>query len=294
VARVRTVVVALIGIAVVVFAVRSARRFAVVDRVPRRSDVKSRLPAPVAHRIAEALDQAAIDVPVEQACQVWGGVVAGSAIIAFALGGSWVAGCGGALGAAAAVPIAVLAARHRRARRITAAVPGTVERVASELRAGGTIPTAISAIGTSDAVLAGDFARVQTRLALGAPIAQALEAWVGERPADGVDVAAGALAMCASVGGRSADALDGLASSLRDRLAVAAEARALSAQARMSAVVVGGTPLLYLAWSAVADRRALHTLTATAPGRLCLAVGLALEVLGAWWMRRIIANGSVL
>ena len=55
----------------------------------------------------------------------------------------------------------------------------------------------------------------------------------------GVDASAGALALCASVGGRSADALDGLATSLRDRLAVGAEARALSSQARMSAMVVG-------------------------------------------------------
>jgi len=291
---VRAIIVALIGVTVVLVAMRSARRFAVVDRVPRRVNAPSRLPAPVASRVATALDAAAIDIPAEQACQVWAGVIAGSTLLAFALGGSFVAAAGGALGSAAAVPVAVFAARNRRARRVAVAVPVTVERVASELRAGGTIPTAINAIGSSDAVLAADFTRIQTRLALGAPVAEALAAWASERSAPGVDVTAGALAMCAEVGGRSADALDGLACSLRDRLAVVAEARALSAQARMSAVVVGGTPLLYIGWSAFADRRALHTLTATTAGQLCLLIGLGLEVLGAWWMRRIIVNGSVL
>ena len=151
--------------------------------------------------------------------------------------------------------MALASARGRRARLIAAAVPVTIERIASELRAGGTIATAIGGLARSDGVLATDFARIDARLLLGAPMTDALRTWARERPAPGVDVAAGALAMCATVGGRAADALDGVASSLRDRGAVVAEARALSAQARMSALVVGGMPLLYVAWSALADQR---------------------------------------
>jgi tight adherence protein B len=109
----------------------------------------------------------------------------------------------------------------------------------------------------------------------------------------GVDAAAGALAMCSIVGGRAADALDGLASSLRDRLAVIAEARALSSQARMSAIVIGGAPLVFLVWSAMTDPHALHGMGATAVGRVCIVVGLALEGLGLWWMRRILRAGSI-
>ncbi len=100
--------------------------------------------------------------------------------------------------------------------------------------------------------------------------------------------------MCAAVGGRAADALDGMASSLRDRGAVAAEARSLSSQARMSAVVVGGTPLLYLAWSALVDRDQLHALVGTPTGRVCVVAGIGLEAAGAWWMRRILRAGSYL
>lgn len=290
----RTAVVAIGGVVGVVALTRLARRLAVVDRVPRRVTRKSRLPAPIEHRIAVALDRAAIELSVEHACQVWAGAIAASTLLALGLGGSPIAAFGGALGAFLAIPIAIGTMRHRQARRITAAVPPTIERVASELRAGGTIATAVAGIGASDGVLANDFARVETRVALGASLVDALRAWAHERDADGVDVAAGALAMCATVGGPGADALDGLATSLRDRLGVAAEARALSAQARLSAIVVGGTPLLYIAWSAVADRGALDALTATTAGRLCLLVGLALEVLGAWWMHRILVNGSAL
>ena len=81
------------------------------------------------------------------------------------------------------------------------------------------------------------------------------------------------------MGGRAADAIDGLASSLRHRLDAVAEARSLSAQARLSAVVVGAAPLGYLAFSAMVDPGAVTALVATGVGRVCLVVGLGLEAL---------------
>src|SRR5262249_34259939 len=152
---------AIAGLIGVVLLVRLARRLAVVDRVPRRAPRQSHLPPSIEQRIAVALDRAAIDLSVEHACQVWAGTMAASALLALGVGGSPVAAAGGALGALVAMPVGIGALRHRRARRITAAVPPTVERVASELRAGGTIATAVGGIGESDSALATDFARVE-------------------------------------------------------------------------------------------------------------------------------------
>ena len=92
------------------------------------------------------------------------------------------------------------------------------------------------------------------------------------------------------MGGRAADALDRLASSLRDRLDAVAEAHALSTQARLSAVVVGAAPLGYLAFAAMADARSVTALVSTSVGRGCLVVGITLEALAAVWMRRIVAS----
>jgi tight adherence protein B len=62
----------------------------------------------------------------------------------------------------------------------------------------------------------------------------------------------------------------------------------------MSAIVVGGAPIAYLAWSAIIDPHSVHVLLGTAVGRACLAAGFVLEVLGAWWMRAIVRSGSVM
>ena len=56
---------------------------------------------------------------------------------------------------------------HRRARLVAAAVPDTLEQVGAELRAGGTVATALAAIAGGDGPLAPDLARVEARVRLG-------------------------------------------------------------------------------------------------------------------------------
>jgi tight adherence protein B len=290
--RVRTVILGGLGCVMALGFARAARRYAVSDRLREERHRGSRhLPAWLQERLARALDAAAIDVSPTRAVSTWGWSVTVAAVVGLGAGGRQLA-LGGAVGVAIALPVVVLALRDRRARQIAEAVPDMLEHVAAELRSGGTIMTAIGAVGTGDGPLAPELALVESRVRLGASLSDALRAWAHERVVPGIEASAGALAMCASVGGASADALDGLATSLRDRLAVASEARALSAQARMSAMVVGGAPVAYIAWTAVIDPHSLEVLLGTTIGRACLACGIALEALGAWWMRGIVRSGS--
>ena len=143
--------------------------------------------------------------------------------------------------------------RTRAHRRYAAALPLALEQIAAHLRGGGTVGHGVAALAGGDGPLAGDLRRVQARADLGVGLADALAAWPVERGVGDVRAVAGALAVAETLGGRSAHALDGLAASLRDRIGAAAEARSLSAQARLSAVVVGASPLAYLVFSALVD-----------------------------------------
>lgn len=283
-------VVAVAGGAGVFLLLRAARRFAVVDRL-RSHRRPGRLPGIVRRPLARALDDAALGSTPEQAVEIWLLAAGSVAVVAFGL-----APISGALAAVAMLtggPIALHASRHRRERLIVAAVPDTLDRIGSELRAGGTVTTAVAGIAEGNGVLASDFARVEARVRLGASLSDALRSWARERRAFGVEVAAGALALTTSVGGAAADALDGLASSLRDRMSVVAESRALSAQARYSAWVIGLAPVGYLASTALVDPRSVQLLVGTSAGRVCAVCGLGLELLGAIWMRAILRAGDL-
>jgi len=285
---VHTIVIALVGTVATVWTARAARRYAVVDRVRPLAVSSGRLPGWVHARLARALDAAAVDVSPEHAVQV---VLLGAGCVGvIGLGTSPIV----AVGASTAVVVGAASwlhtARFRRGRQVAAAIPAALDVIAADLRAGGTVATGVATLANGRGPLASDFGRVEARVRLGAALPDALASWAGERRAAGAASVAGALALAGSVGGRCAEALEGLASSLRERAAVIAEARALSAQARYSALVIGLGPIVYLALSAVADRRTLHALVATPAGRTCAVVGIVLELAGALWMRRILAG----
>ena len=156
------------------------------------------------------------------------------------------------------------------------------------MRGGAAVREALT--GSADGTLKPDVERFASRLALGASFEQAAEAWVHERNLPGMESVVGALAVADAVGGPAADALDGLAASLRDRLALADETRALTAQSRASAWVVGLAPVGYLGFAGAVDRRSAGLLVDRPLGRVCLVAGLTLELAGVWWMRRLLAE----
>ncbi len=285
----RTVIVGTMGGLVALVLVRSARRVEAGQQArslagPRRW----RLPSGARTWLIRALDDAALTFEPEAACELWLAGVLGVAIPTAALAPGL--GVAAALGALVAGPMALRVARGRARRRLVAALPGALEHVAAGLRGGATVDEAVDAIGAGNGPLAPDLRRVRARASLGPGLADALQSWSVERNLSSVRAACGALSVAASVGGPAAGAIDGLAGSLRDRLGAVAEARALSSQARVSAIVVGAAPLAYLGFSAVADPASLSLLVETGAGRVCLVLGLVFEALGVVLMRRIVRS----
>ena len=180
--------------------------------------------------------------------------------------------------------------KRRQEAAVVTALPDVLDRVAGALRAGAVPLTALAeTAGAADLpeALAADLARVVER-AMERGLGPALEAWAGERPIPAVAAVAAAIEVSLGAGAPAAPALEGLAGGLRDRHDAAGEVAALSAQARLSAIVVGAAPVVSLALSLLADPRVAPTLVRTGSGRICLLVGVGLEGLAALWMRRIL------
>jgi Flp pilus assembly protein TadB len=99
------------------------------------------------------------------------------------------------------------------------------------------------------------------------------------------------LSTAARLGGATAATVQAGASILRERRGAREEAAAHGAQARLSARVLTLVPLVFAAWSFAASasfRRAL----ATPAGMGAVLAGLGCNLVGWWWMRRIV-RGAV-
>ena len=183
-------------------------------------------------------------------------------------------------------------ARHRMPS-VDAALPEALEAMARSLRSGASLPIAIDEASSSvGPPLADGLADVTAIAARGRSVVDAIDGWATQTDGDGVALAAAALALGAELGGTAARSLDGVADTLRDRNAVQREIRALSTQARASAAVIAIAPFAFSALVALADPSSVTFLFTSGFGVACLAIGIALDIVGAWWMRRIVTRAG--
>lgn len=179
-------------------------------------------------------------------------------------------------------------ARGRRDRRYEASLPAALDLVARSLRSGSSLRQALAEAGCALGGPVGrDLADVARRGGFGERLADAVAGWSASRPSPGVRLVATALALGAEAGGAQARAIDGVAATLRDRLAIVGETRALTSQARLSATVIALAPVGFCLLNAAVDRSSATFLFRTPLGLAMLAAGLTLDGLAVVWMHRL-------
>lgn len=189
--------------------------------------------------------------------------------------------------AASTTPVPVAAHRGRsrpraRGRPDAGDWARFLDAVASEIRGGSSLRMAATAVLDSHGC-AGQVVRAPL------PFER-----LGRTSVDDRDeaVVAQALSTALQLGGSTAGVVQSGANLLRERAAVRAEARAHSAQARLSARVLTLVPVGFAAWSAVASttfRRAVFT----PAGLASAALGVVTNSIGWWWMRHIVQRATV-
>jgi tight adherence protein B len=237
--------------------------------------------------LAPALADAEIRIDADRAWVVWLVLSATCGAVGAALGGPALAAGGLVLGAAA--PFFLLRARRGAAAATAeAALPGALEAVARGLRSGSSLRQAIAeAASVTPGALGTELRLVSAASERGTPLVDALEAWGARCQRSGVRLAVAALCLGAEVGGAQARAVDGVAATLRERLAVAGEVRALTSQTRASMLVIAAAPVAFCFFASATDPRTSTFLFRSPVGLACLGAGIALDAAGGFWMQRL-------
>lgn len=243
--------------------------------------------------LTAAVDQARVGVAATEVLAV--GVIIGAvAVVAtVALGApSWVVLALGVAGAGApAGVVTVLAARRRAA--FAAELPDVLHLLAGTLRAGVPLTAALEAVAVeAGGPVAPELQRVAGETALGRPLPEALLA-VGHRMrSDEVIWVGMAVEIHQQAGGNLAEVLDTVAQTVAEGQRLRREVAALTAEGRLSAIVLGVLPIGLAAVITVVNPGYLSTLL-RAPLGLPLVVGAAGAMLvGFVWMRRIVDVGQ--
>jgi tight adherence protein B len=194
---------------------------------------------------------------------------------------------GAALGAAAPLSLARRTAR-RRAEALERQLAELVEAVALGVRSGLALNRALTfAAGEAAHPISVMLERLMAEQALGTPLEVALAHFSEAMSTDDARLLVSVLTVHAQTGGNLAGALDEVTTTIRHRIAVRRELRALSAQGRISGVVLGSLPIAFFLVLAATSHRELGPVYRSAAGVAMVAAGLVMQALAYLWIRML-------
>lgn len=188
-----------------------------------------------------------------------------------------------------APPAALQALADRRRRRIEHQLTDVLKLLAASLRAGFSLLQGLGAlVGRLPEPLGSEIQQAFAATRVGVPVEEALGAAADRSGSRDFTWVVTAIRIQREVGGNLAEILDTVAETMKERDRLHREVRTLTAEGRISAIVLGAMPfgVGVLVW--LANRSYLDVLFNTLGGSIALLGGVALEVVGCLWLYRTV------
>ncbi|MGV3759924.1 MAG: type II secretion system F family protein [Actinomycetota bacterium] len=191
---------------------------------------------------------------------------------------------------AALIPPAVLNfLANRRKKQFNSLLPDTLQLLASTLRAGFSLMQGVEAVSTEVSEPIGrELRRVVTEARLGRPLEEALEGVATRMDSDDFGWAVMAIRIQREVGGNLAELLVTVADTMIERERLRRDVNALTAEGRVSAIVLGLLPVGIGIFIMGANPGYLDPLFDETVGRFMLIGAAVLMGVGFFWMKKTI------
>jgi tight adherence protein B len=181
----------------------------------------------------------------------------------------------------------LLAARRRR--QFDGQVPDTLQMLAGGLRAGHSLLRAVDAAAQeSQPPMSEELNRIVNETRIGRDLGESLAEVSRRTQSEDFAAIAQAIEIHREVGGDLAEVLDHLGDTVRDRNQVRGQIRALSAEGRMSALVLMSLPVVMFVGLTSFNALYSRTFYTTIPGYIMIAAGAVLLTLGGLWLKRLV------
>ncbi|WP_298235028.1 type II secretion system F family protein [uncultured Azohydromonas sp.] len=197
---------------------------------------------------------------------------------------------GGLAALGAALPWLWLSQRRaQRLRLLEQQLPLALDLMGRALRAGHAFPTAIKMVGeeASDPI-ARDFRQLSEEINFGMGLTEALTRLAQRVPLEDARYFVIAVLIQRETGGNLAEVLDNISAIVRARLKLRGQVRTLSAEARLSAWILGLLPFAMALLLQLLNPKFMQTLWTDPAGVKLIGMALGAMALGVVWMRKIV------
>jgi tight adherence protein B len=194
------------------------------------------------------------------------------------------------LGLGTLIPFLVLSYRtSKRQQKFTEQLPDTLVLMAGSLSAGYSMPQAVdSVVREGQEPIAGEMNKALLEARLGVPIEEALENIALRTQSKDFAWIVMAIAIQRQVGGNLSEILRIVAETLRERAYIRRQIRSLSAEGRLSAIIIAAMPLFMLLYMVLVRPEYITTLFTDPWGIAMIVAALILQLVGWLWMRRLV------
>jgi tight adherence protein B len=189
-----------------------------------------------------------------------------------------------------AVPWAVLlSARTRREAKFLAQLPDTLQLLAGSLAVGYSLPQAMdSVVREAHPPIRGEFNRALVETRLGMLAEDALDGIAERTGSQDFSWVVMAIRIQREVGGNLAELLNSVAGTLRERERLRRQVAALSAEGRLSGIILAALPVVFALYLMLARPEYIDPLFSTPLGILLLIFGIVALIVGGFWMSKVI------
>jgi tight adherence protein B len=176
----------------------------------------------------------------------------------------------------------------RRQAKFEEQLPSTLQLLAGALQAGHSLQQAVdTVVQEAGDPIAGEFHRVLTEARLGRPLEEAFEAMARRTRSVDFEWTVMAIRLQRQVGGNLAEVLRTVSQTIRDRYSLKRQIKALSAEGRLSSIILSVLPLLLFTALLLLNPVFLKPLFTTPIGLMMMGGSAVLMLFGVFWLKKI-------
>ncbi len=243
---------------------------------------------PTAERLELLMQQAQVPITVAQLL-TYSGLLAVLGAVLGILAGGWLLGVFGGLLGGSTPTLIILAKRDRRSRKLSEQLPDALDMMARSLRAGHALPSTFRLVSTEmPEPVSVEFGLAFEEQNLGASFERAIMQMAKRAPNNGdLKIFAVSVVIQKETGGNLVEVIEKIAETIRARYRFYGKLRGLTAEGRISGVVLAALPLVTGLAATIGNPGYMRLLVATRIGQFFLGYAIVSWIAGLLWLKRM-------